>query len=173
MVQINELLGSRICIKILDFFLKNPSSEFTQSRVRKKLGIAKLSAMKWLNFLVKNRILLKRTEGRMIFYKLDRENVIVKQLKILFTVSELRGKLERLKTDAEIWLFGSASRGEDFEDSDIDILVIGRDRKLITKIKSMDERIKVSFFTPVEWLRTAEKDKAFYERVEKDKIRLV
>lgn len=173
MVQIIELLGSRVAVKVLNFFLKNPSSEFSRAKVREKLNIAKLSVIKWLNLLVKKGILLKRTEGRMIFYRLNRDDVRVKQLKVLFTVSELKEGLAALEADAEVYLFGSASRGEDAEGSDIDILVIGRDRELIGKIKSLDSRIKVSFFTPVEWLKTAKKDRPFYERAEKDKIRLV
>lgn len=173
MVNVDKLFGSRKCVKILNFFLERPNSEFNQSEVRKNLDVSKVTAAKWLDFLVKNKILLKNSRGRMIFYSLNREDPTVKQLKILFTVTELKQKLERTEMDSEVYLFGSAARGEDTKDSDIDLLVVGKDREIIEKLKSLDSRIKVSFFTPVEWLKTEKEDRAFYERVEKDKIRLV
>jgi len=82
-------------------------------------------------------------------------------------------KLEILKYEGEIYLYGSEARGEGLEDSDLDILVIGRERAVINKIEAIDKRVKVSFFTPLEWAKIARDDPAFYERVERDKIRLV
>ncbi|MEW6222409.1 MAG: nucleotidyltransferase domain-containing protein [Candidatus Hadarchaeota archaeon] len=97
----------------------------------------------------------------------------MKQLKILSVVSELLPKLKRHEGRGEIYLYGSAARGEGFEDSDLDILVVGRERDVISEIGKIDKRIKVSFFTPLEWAKVAREDPAFYERVLQDKIRLV
>ncbi len=173
MVQLDKLLGGRVAIKILAFLLKNSSAEFSQTAIRKGLKIAKLSASRWLEFMEENGIVKKSAAGRTLLYRLSRDNIIVKQLKVLFILSELEDKIGNLQTESQIYLFGSASRGEDTEQSDIDLLVIGTDRSLAAKLKALDSRIKVSLFTPVEWLRTSKEDRAFYERVEKDRIRLV
>ena len=74
------------------------------------------------------------------------------------------------------YLFGSAARGEDTERSDIDVLVIGnekkrRDRALFAALGG--ERIKIVFFTPMEFSMLSRKDKPFYDAIERDKVRLL
>jgi len=64
------------------------------------------------------------------------------------------------------------------EDSDIDLLVLGkRSSEVIDALdklgKKIDRKIKPTFYTELEWSQCARKDYAFYERVEKDKIRLI
>ena len=77
---------------------------------------------------------------------------------------------------AEVYLFGSAARGEDTTDSDYDVLVIGKIPKQvlhdhISRLKSK-RQVKPVVFTPLEWSAMRTKDPAFYERVEKDKVKL-
>ncbi len=112
-------------------------------------------------------------------YKSNKENTFLKQFKILITISQL-DFFSTLADQFNIkaYLFGSAARGENHEHSDIDILIIGKINKeeLINQHQkySKKDNYKVQFqiFTPLEWSALAEKDKAFYERVEKDKIPL-
>ena len=44
------------------------------------------------------------------------------------------------------------------------------EQAIIDKIKKLDNKIKVGFFTPIKWSQMIREDPAFYERVEKDKI---
>ena len=171
MSDIDSILGNKIPWKIVRFFIENPSIEVSQTEMIEKLKIAKMSAVKWLNILVESKFIVKKQIGRTNIYKLDRENSIVKQIKILFTMSVLLPKMPKI--DGEIYLFGSSARGEDDEKSDIDILVIGKDRSIINKIQNANKKIKVIFFTQIDWSRISRDDAAFYERVEKDRIRLV
>jgi len=177
MFQLFELFTKRTIMKILDFFLDNPSGEFYESEIRKKLGIAKASSIRGLKTLVESQFLAKRTKGRITLYKLDTENVLMKELKklksIFLLVSEFKGII-----GVEISLYGSGARGEDREGSDLDILVIGKRLDEVMKIigkaeRKIKRRIKPSFFSQLEWSQMSKKDPAFYERVEKDKIRLV
>ena len=158
---------------MLRFLLNNPRGEFYEREIQQKVGVARASARKWLHALEQLGFISTTRRGRLKLYRLNRENPLVKQLKVLSTISELLPKLERHRGEGEIYLYGSAARGEGLEDSDLDILVVWRDRKVIDKLKAIDERIKVSFFTPLEWAKMASEDPAFYERVERDKIRLV
>ena len=111
-------------------------------------------------------------------YKLNQENNIIRQIKILNTVFKLE-ILSRIKYNLEIYLYGSASRGEDSEESDIDLLIIGEIKRhdLIQNIEQISKKIKkkINFqiFKQSEWTLMADKDPAFYERVEKDKLRIV
>lgn len=178
MVQLNEL-GNRSLIKVLIFFLRNPTSKNSYSNIRKKIKIAKATLAKYLSFLLKNDLIKVEKVGLSKLYELNRENQIVKQFKILdniLTLNEIKVLGE--KYNVKIYLYGSAARGEDTEISDIDLLIIGRidKEKIISSISNISKQtkreIKYIIFTPLEWSQLSRKDTAFYERVEKDKIRL-
>jgi len=95
------------------------------------------------------------------------------------TLLLLQGLNNLKEKELEIYLYGSASRGEDTEKSDIDILIIGKTKRseivdFIENIsKNIKKRISFTVFSPVEWSMMRKKDKAYYERIEKDKIRLI
>jgi predicted nucleotidyltransferase len=179
MVQLIELVGNRNLVKIIVFFIKNPSIELSQTETIRKIKIAKATLIKWINFLLNKDIVNVKKIGNLKIYKLNRDNIIVKYLKILDNITELE-KLKDLaiKYDLNIFLYGSAARGEDNEDSDIDILIIGKIKKekIIGNIsnisKKINKTIKFQIFSPLEWSKISKMDKAFYERVEKDKIQL-
>ena len=177
MVQIIELLGNKNAVKLLAFFLRKPTLQIYQREIRNNVKLAKATLIKWLNVLVKQDILMFKEYGRAKVYSLKRENPIVKHLKILdnilliYNLKDIAGK-----HNVRIYLYGSAARGEDVENSDIDILVIGKIKKedIIADIGRISEKIKrqikAEIFSYLEWSQVAKKDRAFYERVEKDKI---
>jgi predicted nucleotidyltransferase len=118
----------------------------------------------------------------MNFFKLSREDPLVKRLKSAYNLSlQIVEKIRDIgkKMDVEIYLYGSTARGEDAEDSDWDILILGDlQRNEITEEfrklrKLLNKEIKLLLYKKAEWSIVAKKDPAFYERVEKDKIRLV
>ena len=168
-----QVFGSRVCWRVFKFFLNNPSGEFYEREIQQRVAAARASVRKWLQAMEQFGFVSTTRRGRLKLHRLNRENPLVKQLKVLSTMDELLPKLDGCRGQGEIYLYGSAARGEGLEDSDMDILVIGRERGLVGKLKAIDERVKVSFFTPLEWAKTAKQDPAFYERVERDKIRLV
>jgi predicted nucleotidyltransferase len=177
MSYLNELLGNRVSLKIIEFFLNNPSKEFTWTDINRKLKIAKASTTKWLSFLLSNNFLVKIDRSGASFYKLNQDFEIVKQTKVLYNLTALIPFFKK-PIGARIFLYGSASRGEDKEDSDIDLLIIGERTKEILKTireleSKLNRRVKPSFYTEFEWSQMARKDPAFYERVERDKIKLI
>ena len=179
MVQIIELLGNKNAIKLIAFFLRNPTLQIYQQEIRKRVKLSKATLIKWLNMLVKQDILRFKEYGRAKVYFLQRENPIVKHLKILdnlFLTCNIKNIAD--KHEVRIYLYGSAARGEDVENSDIDILITGKIKKedIIEDIGKISEKIKrqikAEIFSYLEWSQVAKKDRAFYERVEKDKIEI-
>jgi predicted nucleotidyltransferase len=140
------------------------------------LKIAKASSIKWLRVMTEYEYISKRTSGRMILYRLKTDNVLMKELKRLKLISFLIPEFKKMN-EVEVYLYGSGARGEDREESDIDFLVIGKRPELIELIgnieKKLNRRVKISSFSQLEWSKMSRKDLAFYERVEKDKVRLV
>lgn len=179
LVQLNEIMTSGKNSKILIFFLNNPAIELSQLEIIKKVSIAKATAVKWLEFLVQNNVLNCKKIGVTKLYKLNNENIIVKQLKILNILIQLE-PLKKIKNkEIELYLYGSCARGEQTENSDIDLLVIGNIHRneIINEIDNLSKKInkKINFkiFTNMHWSTIQKKDKAFYTRIEKDKLRII
>ncbi len=179
MVQILELLGIKKLVHLILFLSAHPSNEHTYTELRKKTSLAKATLSKWLCYLRKEKIIGERAIGTNKLYKINTSSMLVKQFKVLITLASLDFFLPLSeKHSFQAYLYGSAARGEDVETSDIDILIIGKIKKeeIMPEIQKQSAKlkkpIKIQIFTSLEWAQMAEKDKAFYERVEKDKIRL-
>ena len=164
-----DMLGRKSSKSILKLFLSRPWVELRITDITRQAKIAKMSAIKWTRELLRYGILSPVSRGG---YVLNRNNPVVVHLSIAYNIDHLKNRIGKIE-DTEVFIYGSFARGENTEKSDIDILVIGKDRGLIEKISKIDMRIKVSFYTPVEWSMMARNDPAFFERVERDKIRLI
>lgn len=177
MVKLNELLGNKNLINILDFIIES-DYEMSQTKIKNKLKISKVTLIKWLNFLEKNNFVKTRTEGVSKLYTLNKKNTIIKQYKILKNIINLKFLNNLTKNNIKIYLYGSSARGEDTKNSDIDLLIIGNIKRqdIIEEInklsKKLNKNITLQIFNNLEWVNLERKDKAFYERVEKDKIEL-
>ncbi len=179
MVQLIELLGNKNVVKVLSFFFRNQTKEFSQIGLIKNTKIAKATMVKWLKMMVNEETLLMSRVGVTNLYRLNNESNLVKYLKIISTLAELEPLKELSKKyGISIYLYGSSARGEDVEKSDVDLLVIGKPDKasLARETGKIAERIKkeikTQIFSQQEWSLMARKDSAFYERVEKDKVKL-
>jgi predicted nucleotidyltransferase len=179
MFQLLELFTKKVAMKILEFFIENPSGEFYGSEIREKIGVAKASSVKWLKKLVDYKLLLKRTKGRTILYKLNWDNVVVKQIKILINVAKIYDVLKGMEDDFEIYLYGSVAKGEDDKKSDVDLLIIGKIKKenlirITENVKNvLRKEVRPLVLTPLEYAELSRKDKILYENIEKNKIRLL
>jgi predicted nucleotidyltransferase len=177
MIKLDELLGQRKAWRLLLVFLRHPSNEFLQRELRKKTGLSKATLIKWLGVLHKHDLLGLKKKGNVHLYTLQKEDPVIRHLKVMDTLIRIRTlRTVCVHHGCEAFLYGSAARGEDSEDSDIDILLIGK----ISRLQIIDEvdaiaqkigkRISLQLFTSMEWAAMAKKDPAFFERVEHDKV---
>lgn len=175
MVHIFELLSKKSISKVLIYFLEHPTKEIYAQQLENELKIARKSMFDGLSELLKAGVLEAKEVGRTKQYKLRKSSPLVRQLKILHTLDEIIPMLKKIKgTGIETYLYGSAARGEDTEKSDIDLLLIGdRPRSEVLGKIMKKENVKPVYMTYLEYANLARKDKAFYERIEKDKIRLI
>jgi predicted nucleotidyltransferase len=160
---------------LLEYFLKNPTTPIYAGELEKKLKMSRQSMFHALGAVLDAGLLEVREIGRVRQYTVAKDNPVVKQLKILLSVNYLIPLLEKIKNSGvEVYLFGSAARGEDTEKSDTDILIVGDKQKNdVIGMLSEKEKLKPVYFTHLEYSAMARKDKPFYERIEKDKIRLI
>jgi len=77
-------------------------------------GVSKGSANRILRGLADKDFLARERKGRMILYRLNLNESVVRQLKILINVNALKELTEALKKHARrIILYGSCSQGTD------------------------------------------------------------
>lgn len=173
MVNLIELIGNKKRMEIMKFFLTKPTTEFSQTEIISKLKLAKPTAIKQLNFLESNNLILTKKIGRTKLYKLNRASHIARELKRLFNLTSelLENVIENLKQARKIIVFGSFAKGEDTETSDVDIIAIGEFKEkevqssALKLSKKYNRKISIVTRTPEEYVRMPEAEKELWERV--------
>ena len=114
--------------KILQEFFDAPRKGFHIRELSRQIRLAQISVINHLNALCKEGLLIKEKGDIYNVFKAHRENTAFKLLKQQNMVwrlhtSRLMSYLEETLHPTCVVLFGSASRGEDAEESDIDLFV--------------------------------------------------
>ena len=157
--------------KILYFPIDHPIRDFLESKIQKATKISNSGVNYALRELITTDFLFRIKRGKAFFYTLNHKNLIVKQLKVIETINQLNSILEKLKPlTSKIILFGSSSRGENTADSDIDLLIISRNKHLVLKqINKYKGKRKTQsiIYTNLSFIEKKETDPVFYEQVNK------
>ena len=143
--------------KILRIFLNDPSPEgigFQLREISRKVAVAPPSVKKYLNELEKERLVIKikhRIHGYPVYYanRDDKEFKFLKRMDIVIRIKE-SGLIDYLSENCMldvIILFGSASKGEDLKESDIDLFVLSDKEKIdLTHFeKKLSRKINIFF----------------------------
>ncbi len=76
-----KYLGASPILRIIDFFLDNPLSDYSKNEIVKNLGMSRVTFFKYWRELEKSgAVKVTRRVGRATMYQLNRENEVVKQL---------------------------------------------------------------------------------------------
>ncbi|PIU20926.1 MAG: hypothetical protein COT15_05010 [Candidatus Diapherotrites archaeon CG08_land_8_20_14_0_20_34_12] len=166
--------------KILLFLADHPYTEFYLREIAKKCSTVPSNAKKILDHLVKANLIIRGKKANLTMFKANLNSPLVKQIKICYSINSIDQSqiIEEIKNKLEaksILLFGSTSKGEDDENSDIDLLAITKNPKKIdlsTYEEKIGKRINLIVYSFVEWQKKAKEDKPFYENVILDGIAL-
>ena len=126
--------------RILKIFFENPLPNgigFQLREISRNTGIAPLSVKKYLVELEKEGLVLvkrHRIHNYPVYYT-NRDNENFRFLKKLDNISSIKesGLLDYIDdnlTPEAVVLFGSAARGEDTEESDLDLFVFSKEKKV-------------------------------------------
>ncbi len=116
--------------KVLEFLIQNPAKEIHLRGLARKIKISFPWVRKLVYTLVKEQLALKRREGGLVLVKANRDNETFRAIKrsynlfSLYNVGLVSKLVDFYERPEAIVLFGSYSRGEDTEVSDIDIAII-------------------------------------------------
>lgn len=160
-------------IKFLEFFLVNPYKEVYIRELAKKLKISPFATKKYADALVKEGLILDEKRANSRYLMANTKNLFYKHSKIAYTIRQLlkSGLLDFLKENisnvTSITLFGSLAKGEDTEESDIDIIIIGKEKHLsLGEFENkLDKDITLHFFSWSEWNKQAKEENPFYYEI--------
>jgi predicted nucleotidyltransferase len=157
-------------LTILKLFLENPHNSYYLRESARLLKMDAMTVKRALTLFVSDGILLKAKEKNQILYKANIENPSVRYLKISYNLSWLQKKgateflNHHMNTVTSILLFGSYAKGENDNESDVDILVISLSKNTpaaeLTKLLKRD--VNLISFTPAQWSQQSKTNKAFY-----------
>ncbi len=156
------------CEKIIMFLGDYPEKEFFSKEIAERLNISLGGTHNSLKYLVNEKIIQQEQKGNMKFYRIDQENSLVKQFKIASVISELSLLINKIKDNClSIILFGSASRGEQTAESDIDLFILTHNPKVIKEKFKFEKRLIINSVikTPNQWSELEIKEPEFYNEV--------
>ncbi len=157
--------------KIINLLADYPNQSFFTKEISDKLKISLGGAHNSLKELAKEKIVFMEQRGNMKFFQINFHNSLVKQLRSAFAVEKLSKVISKIEKDSkEIILFGSASRGEQSAESDLDLFVLTNNPQKIKEIMEKEQGklpIKMIIKTPNEWGEIEIREPEFYLEVKK------
>lgn len=166
---ITTLLFATNAQKVLYYFLEHPKEQIYDREVSRQTGASRAGANFALRKLAEAGLLSKEKKGRMVFYALQEQSSLIRQIKILQNIILLNPLLLTIQDQViAVILFGSSAKGENLEESDVDLLILTRDKKTIEKkIYKYIVPLKLQpvIHTPQEWANIEKENKVFANKV--------
>ncbi len=110
--------------------------------------------------------------GNLVFYKANMDNVLLKHIKICFTLMELNELIHMINpVSSSSILYGSCAKGEDTSASDIDLFIETIDKDAVQSMinnyrEKIPRTISAVVVTPDEMYAMKMKDKAFFSSIQ-------
>lgn len=169
-------LKSKISRALLDYFLLNKKESRYVNELARLLKLDPGNTFKKLREFEVEGILLSEFKGKQNYYSLNLKYPLLKEYEKLYEskfglVKALEEKLGKLHGLEEAFIFGSFAKGNFSDDSDIDLLVIGKhDFKELAKIISnlelrFSREINVVDFEKVEFLKRKKSGDNFIKNI--------
>ena len=134
----------------LGVFFEDCYREYSVREYSRLVKISPPSASKILKEFEKEGLLLSRIDRRNLLFRVNGESKVMKDLSRIYWEIKLRSLLEHLEKNfpTAIVLFGSLSKLESKENSDIDLLFLGAKKELnLEKFeKKLKRKIQVFFY---------------------------
>lgn len=134
--------------KILKEIFENPTYEFHVRELARNIRLNPNTIINITNELANDKIIIKKHKKNLVTISANTENIEFIRAKRIFNLSQLYNSsmvdflIEYYLQPNAIIVFGSYSRGEDIERSDIDITVITNKKDIpnLTKFEKMLKR---------------------------------
>ncbi|HPY08852.1 MAG: nucleotidyltransferase domain-containing protein [Patescibacteria group bacterium] len=167
---------SKITVKILNYYFLNPKKTHYINELAKILEVDPGNLFRKLKELEKEGILKTEMIGNQRYFSLNEKSPLLGEYKKIFEARHglpeiLKNKLKEIKGLEEAYLFGSFVKGNFSEESDIDLLLVGKHKfalvsNLVNELeKKLGREINVVDFTKPELTSRLEKNDDFLKNV--------
>lgn len=159
-----SIFSTKERVKILESIIFK-EEDLSVNDVARKLKLSKALISKYFDILVKKGVLKRKNEK---FY-VDNSS-LVKGIKILLNIKNINVKIfKKYPFIISVGLYGSHARGENTEDSDVDLWIRIKEEKeeklasLTSELNKKIKNIKPLFLTDKKINELKEKDSLFYD----------
>ncbi len=145
-------------MKVLEIFFKGPITAHFIREISREIHLAPTSVRKNIKELERENLIVKKELKPFPGFIANRENeefIYLKRAYNLATLLNLKKRIEEELSPKAIVLFGSYSRGEDIETSDIDLVCLSKIEKEINLNKIENElkrKINIMFIKDLKQL---------------------
>ena len=150
--------------RVLEVFFKEPIKIHFIKEISKKISLAHTSVRNHVREIEKNGLIMKKHAKPFDGFISNRESerfLFEKQIYNLYSLFEVKMELVLKLAPKAIILFGSYQKGEDIEESDIDLLVISKVKKEVVLEKyekKLERKIHITFIGDIAELEKNLKD---------------
>jgi uncharacterized protein len=157
-------------LSVFKLFLDHPHAKYYLRESARLLKMDPMTVSRSLAMLVSDEMLVKTKEKNQILYKINLDSPACRYLKISYNLSWIQKKRvvtflqDHMDGISSILIFGSYAKGDNDEESDIDILVVSlaKEKPTVTLTQLLKRDVNLISFTPAEWSQQAKTNKAFY-----------
>src|SRR3989344_742636 len=157
--------GDDTMMRFTRMFLDSPYTEFYLREAARKSKVSVFAAKKYADLLVGRGILREEKRANLRFLKANLDNRAMRLTKTALEVEDIISSSlikylqENITALSSIVLFGSVAKGEDNTESDIDLVIIGKESKinLSTFEKKLGKKINCHVFSFIDWKKQSEK----------------
>src|ERR1700722_8537979 len=166
---------------VLSATFLQPERWWFMTELARQLGVTPSSLQRELGALVGSGILMRRQDGRRIYYKANSESPVFPEMSGL--IKKTAGMVPALKTELKRFddrielalLYGSVARGEEKPASDVDLMIVGSLKQidLLPSLRKLESRfgreVSVTLFSLEEFRRKLAAGDHFLKTVLKGK----
>lgn len=146
--MLEKLFTSKARVKILELLMFDPLSEFHLREISRRTKVSAPYVKKELDQLRKISLVRETARGNLKLYRINKDSPIIEDIKRIFLKTDSLGglltkELSELGQIDYALIYGSFARGEETENSDIDLLVIGNvdEENLVPIIGNIEKKI--------------------------------
>lgn len=158
--------------KVLSFLSRSPGRWYLSREIREATKISKAGVNLAAGELVRLGLVRRERRGRDFLYSVNHQSPVVHQVKVLQAVISVSPLVKKIKGICRrIVLYGSASRGEDGTESDMDLFVVTdvprEEIEKVIRAKPGGKKFQLVAVTPVGYLELESRDPVFFREVER------
>jgi len=159
------MIGKNNTYRILRLFFRYPTRHFQLREISRQIGLSLPAVISHVQSLEREKLVKRERVGIYDSFRANMENETYKLYKKLDTLLVLQKEVvpyivKECSYPTAIVLFGSASKGEDVEESDIDLLILAKEKSIDVSIweEKLNRRFNILFLDENEIKQTKEKE---------------